>query len=462
MDIPTNLELTGMWFFPDALEKKYLGILKYKPFEGECYLTIYGVALVEQTKIACVFGETTSGKKVTLFDSTVSGNSKSIVGDDLSSYTVLSYLTFLIGNDFFASKGEVCFQSLSFRCSNLAEWIGYFPFQSTVDAGTKGFIFNKKHPITIYSDERVSIQILFHFDSDTSPFEINMKYCPKILVKAKSNRKIPYWGKENSLSYYMRLISSFLEFVIGRNAIPYRLCGFEQRRVRFPSNIVQITNKKTCLDIHETFIYWSCKQEKEWFTPLHKDRILLPFSFVKDHIKSFVGSFFENYDLFDDILGDWVTTRNSSSYSNHTLPILLYDIEGLHTSLFPNFRPAGTKSDINIPYCCRLRDIFFNCLSGFFPFITSEQFDVIIKDLVKIRKADAHAKRIKEIPLLSDPAWREYRFFLIFLAEFAICFLILKRTCQVKKTFISRFALGWDDLQKRLPALINERMKSLQ
>ena len=163
MDIPKNLELKGMWFFPDAPEKKYLGILEYKPFEGKYNLTLYGIALEAENTIPCVNGEIAGGKKASFFDSTVSSNSKCIIGDDLSSYTVLSYLCFFIGNDFFTSKGEVCFQSLSFRCSNLAEWIGYFPFQSTVDAGTKRFIFNKKHPITIYSDERVSIQILFHF-----------------------------------------------------------------------------------------------------------------------------------------------------------------------------------------------------------------------------------------------------------------------------------------------------------
>lgn len=127
MDIPTNLELTGLWFLPDAPEKKYLGVLKYNPFEETHTLTLYGIVFAVGERISCINGETTEGKKVSLFDSSVI-NWKSGGSNTLSAYTVFSFLNLLIGDSFFSSKDDVKFQYLSFRCSNLAEWLGFLPF----------------------------------------------------------------------------------------------------------------------------------------------------------------------------------------------------------------------------------------------------------------------------------------------------------------------------------------------
>ena len=86
---------------------------------------------------------------------------------------------------------------------------------------------------------------------------------------------------------------------------------------------------------------------------------------------------------------------------------------------------------------------------------SEEQFEGIIDDLVLIRKEDAHAKK-------RQPFSWGYRFNLILLIEFAIYFLILKQTYQLGSNFINHSALGWDDLQRDLPVLLNERMKSPQ
>ena len=156
MDIPTDLVLTGMWFFPDAPEKKYLGVLKYNPFEETHTLTLYGIVFAVGERISCINGETTEGKKVSLFDSSVI-NWKSGGSNTLSAYTVFSFLNLLIGDSFFSSKDDVKFQYLSFRCSNLAEWLGFLPFQHILQPKKKGVFFEKKQPITLFSDEKVCI-----------------------------------------------------------------------------------------------------------------------------------------------------------------------------------------------------------------------------------------------------------------------------------------------------------------
>ena len=145
--------------------------------------------------------------------------------------------------------------------------------------------------------------------------------------------------------------------------------------------------------------------------------------------------------------------KNLSSFTNHSLPTLLYNLEGLHESLFPDFRPHGIKSDANIPFRCRMHDIFFNCLAGFFPFITEDQMQFIIKDFIAIRKEDAHAKKRQRI------SW-DYQFDLILLVEFVIYFLILQRTYPIKSTLLNPSALGWDEIKNKFPILISERMKT--
>lgn len=456
MDIPTNLELTGMWFFSDAPEKKYLGILEYKPFEGKCVLALYGVAIDVGVRIACINGETTNGKKVTLFSSSVDKNNKNS-NNDLSTYTVLSYLYLLIGDSFFFSRDEVKFQRLSFQCSNLAGWLGYFPFQSfSPSEKEKGFLFKKKEPIKLYSDENVSVLLQFLMNEVTSPFdEVKMKYSPNILIKAKTKEGIPFWGEKNSLSFYMRVIEYFFALVIGRRAYSYNMCGAVLKRLDYPSDCIPPTNRKTFLDINETLVFPNVKQEQEWFEFLHPSRMTLPYSLIKDQLNSFFASFLQHFDSFDYILSDWKMIRNLSSFTNHSLPTLIYNLEGIHESFFPDFKPMGTKHGDNIPFASRIHDIFLHCLAGLFPFITEEQIEWIIKDFILIRKEDAHAKK-------RQPFSWGYRFNLILLIEFAIYFLILKQTYQLESNFINRSALGWEDLQHDLPILLNERMKSPQ
>lgn len=455
MDIPTDLELTGLWFFPDSPEKKYLGILEYKPFKGKCTLSLYGIAIDVNERIACINGETTTGKKTTLFETSVFYCNKS--DNALSTYTVFSFYDFLIGDTFFSAKKQVVFQCLSFQCSNLAGWLGYFPFQSfSRSEMEKGFLFKKKAPITLYSDEKVSIRLQFLVNDASSPLdEVKMKYSPNILIKAKTKEGIPFWGDNNSLSFYMRVVDYFFALVIGRNAYSYNICGAVLKRHRFPSSFKSSTNKKTYLDVSETLVFPNVKQEYEWFEFLHPSRMTLPYSLIKNQLTSFFASFLHHFDSFDYILRDWIMIKNLSSFTNHSLPTLLYNLEGLHESLFPKYRPLGFKNDDNVPYASRLHDIFFNCLDGLFPFISKDQFNQIIKDFILFRKEDAHAKKRKKVP------WG-YQFNLILLVEFTIYFLILKQTYQLGSNFLNRYALGWDDLQRDLPVFLNERMKSLQ
>lgn len=456
MDIPTNLELTGMCFFQGSPEKKYLGVLEYNPFEGKHTLTLYGIALEVEKRIPCVNGEIAGGKKASIFDSVVEKNVKNEGSGELASYTVLSYLNFLIGDSFFFSKDEVCFHRLSFRCSNLAQWLNYSPFQPISQEKKKGFVFNKKESVTIFENNTISIQLQFLMNYNSSDTEVMMKYVPNILIKTKSNYRISYWGEENSFRFYMQVVFAFFALVIGRRAFRYDECGTIFERCDFSSkDSSDNSNGKSCLDIHEANIYHAGKYEHEWFESMNTEHILLPYSFVKDSIKPFFESFAEHYQLFDHILSDWVMIKNLSSYSIHSLPILLFNLEGLHESLFPNNRPLGCKKDDNVPYASRLHDIFFNCLDGLFSFLTREQFEVIIKDIVSIRRQDAHAKKRQHF------SWG-YQFNLILLVEFAIYFLILKQTYQLESNFLNRSALGWKDLQRDLPVLLDERMNSPQ
>ena len=393
MDIPSNFKLIGMWFLPDTPEKKYLGILEYNPFEETHTLTLYGIVFAVGERISCINGETTDGKKASLFDTSVV-NWKSGGSNALSAYTVFSFLNFLIGDSFFFSKDEVMFQYLSFRCSNLAEWLGILPFQTILQPKKEGLLFEKKQPITLFSDEKVCIQLQFLMNYSFSSYEGLMKYCPTIVIKTKSNKTIPYWGEENSLSYYKEVVDSFLDLVIGRKAFSYNMIGIVRKRKHFPSNILKHTDKrKTYPIINETKLYNVGKLEHEWFEPLHVNRVFLPYSFIKETIEPFFASFIRQYKSFDYILGDWKMIKNLSSFTNHSLPTLLYNLEGLHESLFPKYRPAGTKHGKNICFSSRLHDIFFNQLGGVFSFLTEEQKNTIIRDLVLFRKEDAHAKK---------------------------------------------------------------------
>ena len=281
-----------------------------------------------------------------------------------------------------------------------------------------------------------------------------MQYIPRILIKTKHKHVIPYWGEENSLSFYMRVVDYFFALLIGTKAFSYNVCGTTLKRCRYPSNVLPYTNRKTFLEINESYIVHGARLEHEWFEPLPPGHITLPYSFIQDHIKDFFASFLHHFKSFDYILSDWIMIKNLSSFTNHSLPTLLYNLEGLHESLFPNYKPNGSKNKDNIYFSSRLHDIFFNRLNGLFPFITEEQIKFIIKDLIAIRKEDAHAKKRQRV------SW-SYHFDLILLVEFIIYFLILQRTYQIKSKFLNPSALGWEEITNKFPILVSERMKSL-
>ena len=58
--------------------------------------------------------------------------------------------------------------------------------------------------------------------------------------------------------------------------------------------------------------------------------------------------FFEQSPAYSFILDDWIAMRNRSSYTNYSLPELLFNLEGLHRLLYPECdTTCGYRKTIN-------------------------------------------------------------------------------------------------------------------
>ena len=162
------------------------------------------------TKYNSALGKATNGKNITVFDLKLCDWS-STGFDAKTTSTRFSFLCFIMGKSIFFKKENLRLKKLTFRITNLEEWVGDHPLTTNFSRRYKKSIGSFSFPpiLRLFEDEFVIIQLSTTFNQKSDSCNLTASYYHNVEIKAKGNRKLPYWGDSNSFSYYKKRILDF-------------------------------------------------------------------------------------------------------------------------------------------------------------------------------------------------------------------------------------------------------------
>ena len=376
------------------------------------------------TKYNSALGKATNGKIITVFDLKLCDWS-STGFDAKTTSTRFSFLCFIMGKSIFFKKENLRLKKLTFRITNLEEWVGDHPLTTNFSRRYKKSIGSFSFPpiLRLFEDEFVIIQLSTTFNQKSDSCNLTASYYHNVEIKAKGNRKLPYWGDSNSFSYYKKRILDFFCLVTGKNTVVFQIVGLvSKKRILLDEQQKQVRDLKLAKTRHHVYntveIFPRRSIDRAWLTELHSREMLLSRNRIIIDIQSLFTKFFEKYDSFGFVLNDWIGMRNKSSFTNHALPELLYNLEGLHRNLYPEYdnEPEGYTEQItaiksllsveqnnllknrlryHFSFRQRLHDIIILRAFDVYPYLSRKNKDKIINDLCKIRNNAAHTKNEK-------------------------------------------------------------------
>lgn len=467
--------LTGHWKIQsEDYPKEYLGELSYDPRKGIHQLVLYGLCIFpsdDAPQNLTITGAITTGKNASVFNCMIV-NAETGSGGILKQKTFFSFLSFCVGEESFPSKDLIRLKKYSFRCTNLEVWAGYRPICYRFSSRKKRTMGTISLPkiLPLYEDDVVRIKLETALNQKVSLNSLELLYNHFILIEVKGNRKLPYFGKTNSISYYERFISDFFCLVIGKHAISFHRIGTtKKQRMNIPPDAAKtIPKRNQYISEHVEFFSAYSTFEDSWIRNVPAHRLLIHHSKMNgEMLSNTIKSFFEQYHKFDFVLHDWIAMRNQKLYTNYSLPELLYNFDGLHQSLYPECNTSlGYKSTINnihlvspfenydrlinsrdheLRFRQRLQDILLVKLGSIFQFLTVQQRQTVIGNLVDVRNDAAHRKNEFDLDFRKIVHY-------IFLCEYLIAIMVLQcigfRIEQIQDIFQS--SGDWRDLKKML------------
>ena len=410
---------TGYWKIQHKdYPNEYFGEFLYDPIKGRNELTLYGICIPpigERPQISAITGDITTGKKVSIFGLGIK-NSCSGTGGILKQKTVFSFLFCCIGDTCFTTKESIRLRKCSFRCTNLEGWSVYQPIKchfssaKTRELGT----IDLPAPLIIYEDEIIRIKLSTTIKQNATLYSLSAYYFHEVIIEAKGNRKLPFFGDRDSFSYYENVIHSFLGLMIGKKAVSFHRIGtIEKKRVVIPPEVPTTHSRKKMYDFKKVECYNSRTVEESWLEEISCMKILFgQWALDDEALRQVIINFTKIFTKIDFVLDDWIAMRNRSSYTNHSLPELLYNLEGLHRVLYPECDTnSGYKDAINainaispfekydqlinnkkheLPFKQRMQDILFIKTAPIYPYLTVSQKKDIIDYLHGVRDNAAH------------------------------------------------------------------------
>ena len=329
-------------------------------------------------------------------------------------------------------------------------------------------------PLLIYEDDVVRIKLETIIIQGMHQFSMNLSYHHKITIEAKGNRKLPYWGQKNCFCYYEKAICCFCGLIIGKHAVSFNHIGIiEKKRKTMPTDVFPGLVKRRFFLYPNIEFFNARKIEENWLERIDCSQVLLKREKMDDEtLRKATQCFFAKFSQFDFVLDDWMAMRNRSSYTNHSLPEMLYNIEGLHRALYPECDSNPGYSDtINaiheisqfddynaliksqkngLYFRQRLQDILLIKVVPVYSFLTILQKKMIVDYLVDVRNNAAHRNQEADFSFQKMVAC-------IFLCEQVIAIMIfLKIGLPIDAIYNNlKNTQEYDYLKEKLPIIFN-------
>ena len=397
---------------------EYFGEFLYDPIKGRNELTLYGICIppIDNTpQISAITGDITTGGKVSIFDLGIK-NSISGTGGILKQKTVFSFIFCCIGDVCFTTKESIRLRKCSFRCTNLEVWSVYQPIKCHFSSAKRRRLGTIDFPPTllIYEDDNVRIKLSTTVNQNATLYSLSASYFHEIIIEAKGNRKLPFFGDKDSFSYYEIVVHSFLGLMIGKNAVSFRRIGtVEKKRMVIPPEVPATLSRRKIYGHVKVVFYNSRTVEESWLEEIHCTRIMFgQWALNDDTLRQVFKNYTKIFAKVDFVLDDWMAMRNRSHFTNHSLPELLYNLEGLHRVLYPECDTSiGYKDTIaaihtispfeqyeklvnnsrhELPFRQRIQDILFIKTAPIYSYLTISQKNGIVAYLHIVRNNAAH------------------------------------------------------------------------
>lgn len=84
--------------------------------------------------------------------------------------------------------------------------------------------------LRLFEDEFVIIRLSTTFNQKSDSCNLTASYYHNVEIKAKGNRKLPYWGDSNSFTYYKKRILDFFCLVTGKNTVVFQIVGLVSKK----------------------------------------------------------------------------------------------------------------------------------------------------------------------------------------------------------------------------------------
>ena len=441
---------------------------------------LFDFETVSRKKYCYALGRTVSGEMVSIFDFTchrtqsIWKNKKVIIAE-------FTFRHFAKGDCQFHGKNKLKLRQVSFRINNLEQWSDDHILPNLLPRTSRGKIklgsINIPSPLRLFEDEYVTIQIETGYNLSRSNLISEISLSQHVIIKAKHNRKLPYWSEKNekSFSKYLTITYGFFQLVIGKKAIIFDITGI----VNVSSINLLLDQKQNDCPPKKHYVYEEVKIfnnrsiNKRILQKIDIYEMILPRKYIKDREQVIFSKFFAEYKNFGFVLDDWCGMRNRFSLTNHSLPELLYNFEGLHRSFFPEkdsetseYKKRITSIIKHVPDSekefiqerlgyhftlrKRLKDVFVSQQAIFFPYLTSNNKNKIIDDLNKIRNNAAHSKNEERYNF-------DYLFSLLQLLELQMAILILRKSDTSDEVIVTALNnnFEWHDLKQRLIKYLN-------
>ena len=223
----------------------------------------------------------------------------------------------------FLKREDVKFTSFSFEMHNLEYWLNEKNvFKVQKNSETIAVSMKRLPVIKLFEDENVEIEINYHYNypySTLVQLATSMSYCPKIKIISKCGY-LPYYGQQNSFEYYWQCIYDFISLCIGGYTYFFNMLGFK-------GDTEKNVNSKVLFSCDIT-----AKQRKNIYPSL----ILFPYCELKDDWEKMIKKFFNQHSQVQHIYAGLQTCLHTFRYVPYMLPNLLYGLEGLQQSFYPD------------------------------------------------------------------------------------------------------------------------------
>lgn len=316
-----NLSFKGLWFLPENPKKEVSGTIEFSPQNGITLEIIGGLYEFFDTNELhdpdIILGQTTTGKKITLYKCFESAWLQNYPGIKTSTYTA----NFLFIGHHFCSSSDLRFNSLSVAVHNLSSWLQIYGFEKVEsDYYLKSSEIKYKLPeeLNFDIDDQKSIAFNFTF---IAPFRektdrIELEQKSELEIKSKNSNHF-----EDILNDYFHF-QHFLEIGFYENTFPNSMLLKSDNLKR------EIGDKKTSLHIQ---VYFRPHINSVLIKKNNKNNFLFRYTDIKDEFGSVIINWYKNKDLLKPITSFLTDSFNKNTpFNENSFLNIIQAIETFH------------------------------------------------------------------------------------------------------------------------------------